>query len=327
MNAAERLGLGTIRKPATVLKSAEGNWAWKVETDSGDWVLKVRSNWGDDHAGAIEQAGELEVAAWNAGISVPEPFLSDAATVGVWQPIDEHHHASAQRYLVGEHPATPLAPAIAAWVGATIADLGRLAIPVGRAVDYAFIAHPESEWDEWLAQAVDLGVLEPAAARALKAAATRINPIIEAALASPLEKIIVHNDISVLNILITADGPVLLDFDGVAPGLPWWDLISTAFGIDGEDIRTVEPARSTVEGMLRGYVDVGGAVGPIDETAFTGMLAGRLTSTAWELWMACGHRGGGPEVQAEFTRAVRISVDALSTMVDSVPEWIGWLRG
>jgi len=327
VKAASRLGLGTIREPAIVLKPAEGNWAWKIETDSGAWVLKVRGNWGDDYAGTIEQAGKLEVAAWKAGISVPEPFLSDAATVGVWQPIDEDHHASAQRFLVGEHPATPLTPSIAAWVGATIAGLERLAIPVGQAVDYAFIAHPESEWDEWLAQAVDLGVLEPTAARALRASAMRINPIIASALASPPEKITVHNDISVLNILVTADGPVLLDFDGAAPGVPWWDLISTAFGIDGDDIRTVEPVRSTVDSMLRGYIDAGGAVGPIDETAFTGMLAGRLASTAWELWMACGHRGGGPELQAEFTRAVRISVGALSTMVDSVPEWIGWLRG
>lgn len=327
VEVAERLGLGMARRSATVLKAAEGNWAWKVETDSGAWVLKVRDNWGDDYAGAIEQAGKLEVAAWKAGIAVPEPFLSDAATVGVWQPIDDQHHASAQRFLVGEHPSTPLAPATAAWVGATIAGIERLAVPVGAAVDYAFIAHPESDWDEWLAQAIELGVLEPKAARALKSTAMFIAPIIASALAAPPQKITVHSDISFLNILVTAEGPVLLDFDGAAPGVPWWDLISTAFGMDGDDVRTVEPARSTVENMLRGYVDAGGAPGPIDETAFTGMLAGRLASTAWELWMACGHRGGGPEVQAEFTRAVRISVDALSTMVDSIPEWITWLRG
>lgn len=324
---AERLGLGTSRRPATVLKADEGNWAWTVSTDSGVWVVKVRDNWADDHSGVIERAGQLEIAAWRAGIAVPEPFLSDAAAVGVWQPIDEHHHASAQRFLVGEHPESPLTPAIASWTGATIAALERLAIPAGPAVDYAFIAHPESDWDGWLAQAVDLGVLDRIPAQALKTAARYINPITAAAVASPPEKIMVHSDISLLNILVTADGPVLLDFDGAAPGVPWWELISTAFGVDGEDVRTVEPARATVDNMLSGYVDAGGTVGPTDETAFTGMLAGRLASTAWELWMARGHRGGGPELQAEFTRAVRISVGALSTMVDSTREWTTWLRG
>jgi Ser/Thr protein kinase RdoA (MazF antagonist) len=323
---AEELGLGKSQGPAKVLKAVEGNWAWKVDTDSGAWVVKVRGNWGDDYAGVIEQAGRLEIAAWKAGIAVPEPFLSGAATVGVWQPIDEHHHASAQRFLVGEHPATPLAPAVAAWAGATIAGLERLAIPADPAVDYAFTVHPESDWDEWLAQAIDLGVLDKDAARALKHAAMFINPITEAALASPPEKIVVHNDISLLNILVTADGPFLLDFDGAAPGVPWWDLISTAFGMDGADIRTMEPVRSTVDNMLTGYLDAGGTVGPTDETAFTGTLAGRLASTAWELWMACGHRGGGPELHAEFTRAVRLSVTALSTMVESIPDWATWLR-
>jgi hypothetical protein len=68
-------------------------------------------------------------------------------------------------------------------------------------------------------------------------------------------------------------------------------------------------------------------IGPTDETAFTGMLSGRLASTAWELWMACGHRGGGPELRAEFTRIVRVSVAALTTMVESTPRWAAWLRG
>ncbi|WP_341997065.1 aminoglycoside phosphotransferase family protein [Microbacterium sp. LWH7-1.2] len=324
---AERLGLGASRGRETVLKADEGNWAWRVATDSGVWVVKVRDNWGDDHSGVIERAGQLEIAAWRAGIAVPEPFLSDAATVGVWQPVDEHHHASAQRFLPGEHPETPLPPSIASWTGATIAALERLAIPTGPAADYAFIPHPESDWDEWLAQAVDLGVLDRKAARDLKAAAMHVNRIITSAVARPPEKIMVHNDISLLNILVTAEGPVLLDFDGAAPGVPWWDLISTAFGMDGDDVRTVEPVRSTVDNMLSGYLDAGGTIGPTDETAFTGMLAGRLASTAWELWMACGHRGGGPELRAEFTRAVRISIGALSTMVDSTGEWTTWLRG
>jgi hypothetical protein len=127
--------------------------------------------------------------------------------------------------------------------------------------------------------------------------------------------------------LLTADGPALLDFDGAAPGVPWWELISTAFGLDGIDIRTMQATRITVDNCLSGYVAAGGAIGPTDETAFTGMLSGRLASTAWELWMACGHRGGGPELHAEFTRAVRLSVAALTTMCQSTPEWATWLRG
>ncbi|THV39809.1 phosphotransferase enzyme family protein [Glycomyces buryatensis] len=323
---AEQLGLGRSRRPATALKDEEGSWAWKVDTDSGAWVVKVNNDWGDHYARAIEQAGQLEIGAWRAGVAMPEPFIPDAATVGLWQPIGENRFARALRFLDGEHPTTPLAPEVAHWTGATIAALARLAIPADPTIDFAFNPHPESDWDEWLDQAIDLGVLDKEAARALKDAAMYINPITEAALASPPEKLIVHSDISFANILLTADGPALLDFDGAAPGVPWWELIATAFGLDGTDIRTMEPERTTVDNCLAGFADAGGGIGPTDETAFTGMLAGRLASTAWELWMACGHRGGGPELHAEFTRAVRLSVSALTTMVGSTPEWATWLR-
>lgn len=322
---AERLGLGKARRPATVLKDVEGAWAWRVDTDSGAWVVKVNDDWGD-YSRAIEQAGELELGAWRAGVAMPEPFIPEAAAVGLWQPIDEGRYARALRFLDGEHPASPLAPDVAEWTGATIAALERLAIPADPAIDYAFNVHPESDWDDWLSQAIALGVLDEEAARALKDAARYIEPIIEAARASPPQKLVVHSDISFANILLTADGPALLDFDGAAPGVPWWELIATAFGLDGTDIRTMEADRTTVEHRLSGYVAAGGSAGPTDERAFTGMLAGRLASTAWELWMACGHRGGGPELHAEFTRAVRLSVAALTTMIDSIPEWTTWLR-
>jgi Ser/Thr protein kinase RdoA (MazF antagonist) len=324
---AERLGLGESRRPATVLKDVEGAAkVWKVDTDSGAWVVKLSDDWGDEYARAIEQAGELEVRAWKAGVAMPEPFIPDAATVGLWQPIGENQYARALRFLDGEHPTTPLAPGVAHWTGATIAALEKLAIPADPSIDYAFNVHPESDWDEWLAQAIDLRVLDKDAARALKDAAMFIGPIIEAAVASPPQKFVVHSDISFANLLLTADGPFLLDFDGAAPGVPWWELIATAFGLDGTDIRTMEAKRDTVDACLAGFAEAGGRIGPTDERAFTGFLAGRLASTAWELWMACGHRGGGPELHAEFTRAVRLSVPALTTMIESVPEWTTWLR-
>jgi Ser/Thr protein kinase RdoA (MazF antagonist) len=324
---AGQLGLGALRRPVTALKDVEGSArVWKADTDSGAWVVKVGDDWGD-YARSIEQAGELEVAAWKAGVGMPEPFIPEAATVGLWQPIGEHQYARALRFLDGEHPASPLDPTVAHWTGATIAALEKLAIPADPAIDYAFNIYPESDWDEWLTQAIDLGVLDREAARALKAAAMFINPIIEAAQASPPEKLVVHSDISFANVLITADGPALLDFDGAAPGVPWWEVIATAFGLDGFDVRSMEPKRDTVDNCLEGFANAGGRIGPTDERAFTGFLAGRLASTAWELWMACGHRGGGPELHAEFTRAVNLSVPALSTMIESVPEWTAWLRG
>lgn len=63
-----------------------------------------------------------------------------------------------------------------------------------------------------------------------------------------------------------------------------------------------------------------------DESAFTGINAGRLSSTAYELWMACGHRGGSPDLQAGFGRTLRASIAILAQQLDSTTEWASWLR-
>jgi Ser/Thr protein kinase RdoA (MazF antagonist) len=323
---AERLGLGTLREAATVLKAGEPYPVWKLTTDAGPWVVKVCRPWGDFWRGAVAQAGKVEAAAWRAGVALPEPLLPETAESGIWRPIGEGHYARAARFLDGSHPSAPFTPRLAHWAGATAADVERLAIEVDPTVDSDFDSHPESAWDDWLAQAVELGVLDRDRARALKDVAMRINEIAASGLASRPVKLVVHRDFSPANVLVTADGPVLLDFDHAGPQVPWWELVSIAFSLASPELGPVEPERATVEACLTGYAAAGGRWGATDESAFTGLLVGRLSTTAYELWMSCGHRGGSPALQAAFGRTLRASVTALSAQIDSTTAWAAWLR-
>ncbi|WP_162145998.1 phosphotransferase enzyme family protein [Glycomyces tenuis] len=319
---AERLGLGPLRRPASVLKDGEPYPVWKLTTDSGTWVVKVCRP-PDFTRDALAQAWKLETAAWWLGVAMPEPHFPGRPAPRIWRPIDDDHLARATRFLEGTHPSAPLTPPLARWAGATIAALERLGIPADPAVDADFDTYPESDWDDWLDQARRLGVLDTAAAGTLKDTAMRINEIAEA---STAEKLVMHRDFSTANILVTAEGPVLLDFDHAGPQPPWWELVSAAFYLAGPELGTVEPDRASVEACLAGYEAAGGRGGPRDETAFTGMLAGRLSTTAHELWMACGHRGGSPELQASFARALNASIPALAGQLDATTTWTAWLR-
>jgi hypothetical protein len=325
--AARELGLGPLRGPVSVLKADEPYPVWKLTTDSGTWVVKVDKPWGDFVHGVLAQTGKLETAAWRAGVSMAEPHLTDPASDAVWRPLGEDHLARATRFVEGVHPPVPFAPPLAKWAGETVAALERLAIPADPKVDADYDPHPESDWDDWLGQGVRLGVVDDRSAGTLKDCVMRIDALVEAVSTPPPVKLVTHRDFSSVNIMVTADGPVLLDFDGAGPQVPWWELVSVAFYLATPEIGVVPPERSSVAACLEGYAAAGGRIRETDESAFTGLLAGRVSFAAYQLWMACGHRGGSTELQADFGRQLRALIPTLRTLLDSTPEWASWLRG
>lgn len=326
---ADRLGLGPMRRPAVVLKDAEPYPVRRLDTDSGPWVVKVNVLRPEHEfwKGAVAQAGALETAAWSAGVPVPEPFIAPDEGLGVWHHLGGDHYARAARFLEGTEPVVPVAPDLATWAGSVTAAFERLAIPADPGIDADYTLHPESDWDDWLAQAQELDVLDARQARELKSTALRVNAIVGDALAADPVKLVMHRDTSSDNIRLTADGPVLLDFDAAGPQVPWWELVCIAFYAASADLGAAAPERATVDACLDGYTAAGGRGGATDETAFTGLLAMRLSFAAYQTWMACGHRGGSPELRAEFARGLRESITALSAQLEAIPAWAAWLRG
>jgi aminoglycoside phosphotransferase (APT) family kinase protein len=325
--AAAALGLGPLTGPVEILKADEPHPVWKVTTESGTWVVKLEAPGGDYWYPATAQAGRFEAAAWKAGVDMAEPLIPAGEACGMWSKVGDGLYARAARFLEGAHAPAPVPPRVAEWAGATFAALERLAIAPDPEADADFASYPESDWDDWLAQARDLGVLDAAQARTLKDAAIRINALDAAARAENPPKLVVHRDFSHLNIHLAPDGPKLLDFDWAGPNTAWGELVSIAIEMGAPGLGVMEPDRASVEACLAGYTAAGGTPGPADESAFTAILTGRLASTAWELWVACGHRGGSAEHRAQFGRTVRASVAALAAMLDAVPTWAAWLKG
>jgi hypothetical protein len=87
-------------------------------------------------------------------------------------------------------------------------------------------------------------------------------------------EVLCHRDINRHNIVVTRDGPVLLDFDNAGPQRPWWELVHHAFLLACHDLGPEEPDPTTVRAAVRAYREAGGEPGPADRTAFAGLLAG-----------------------------------------------------
>ncbi|MEU4767574.1 aminoglycoside phosphotransferase family protein [Actinosynnema sp. NPDC023794] len=324
--AADRLGLGQLLDVPVLLKDDGQNPVWKAVADSGSWVVKIVQPSGDFWLPMAAQAGALEVAAWGIGVTMPEPRSTTLGEAGLWRPIGDGAYARAVRFVEGAHPTAPASEPLAAWAGGLVADLARCAIPADPTVDGDYRSYSAGEWEEWFAQAERLEVLGAEHVRVFKLSVERTEAMVEDQQELWRSKLVMHRDIRHQNVLTGSGGPVLLDFDAAGAQDPWWELVFTAFGLARIGPGSEVPERRVVEACLSGYVAAGGAVGAVDESAFTGMFAGGVGAAAWQLWMACGHRGGSPEYQAGFARALRESVGAMAVMLEAMPTWSTWLR-
>ncbi|MFE9707230.1 aminoglycoside phosphotransferase family protein [Streptomyces sp. NPDC005930] len=324
--AAERLGLGQLLDVPLPLKDDERSPVWKAVTDSGSWVVKIAQPGGDFWLPMAAQAGTLEAAAWEIGVAMPEPQSTTLGEAGLWRPIGDGFYARAVRFAEGAHPTGPMPESSAAWAGGLVADLARCAIPADPTVGGDYSPHSREEWEEWCAQAERLEVLSAEHVRILKLSVERTEAMIEDQQERWQSRLVMHRDIRHQNILTNSGGPVLLDFDAAGAQDPWWELVYTAFQLAGFDRGPGVPERRAVEACLSGYVAAGGVVGAVDESAFTGMFAGHVGVAAWELWVACGHRGGSPEYQAGFAQRLRESVNTMAMMREAMPTWVTWLE-
>ena len=80
-----------------------------------------------------------------------------------------------------------------------------------------------------------------------------------------------------------------------------------------------------MDAALAAYSAAGGEVGPADLTAFTGVLAARLSFAAYLLWISCGHRGSAPDHQVQASLALQEALMTLPNLRNGIERWAGWL--
>jgi Ser/Thr protein kinase RdoA (MazF antagonist) len=321
---ATALGLGSLQREPTNLKPADSNPVWAAETDRGQWIIKTAVPPGAWWFEAMSQAGALELAARHAGIATPQP-ADERGDAGLWHDVSGDVYARAYRWVVGHHPDVPLDPNLASWLGHALAAIERTQLPADPYSDSGYRLHPQAEWREWITEAVAAGRLDAAAAAGLEALVSDLNDVIASGRGQAAIYQRLHRDVSALNILVTDSGPVLLDFDHSGPQVPWWEFVADSFDLSSPALGLAEPSRTTVDAALAAYMAAGGVPGPADATAFTGMLAARLSFAAYLLWISCGHRGCTADHQSQATKALQEALVTLPALQKGIARWATWL--
>lgn len=337
------LGLGAPGDPPELVAGGSSAARWRVRTARGRWLVKTTPAPAAWQRHEMRVSGRLERAAYEAGVPMPAPAepvatlsvpakpdeTRSAATgiAGYWVRLaGDGRYARASAWIDGRPCAGPADESLAAWLGRTVAAIERLHLPGDPSAEAAYPVHPVPDWQEWLGQAVSAGILRRPRALAVLDAITDGTALVREALAGDPVFGLAHRDVSRSNIVVTAGGPVLIDFDYAGPEVPWWEFVHHGFGLASPALGEQPPRPELIHVALASYAEAGGMPGPARPEAFAGLVRAMLSTLAYELWLAAGHRAATPDRRGAATRSVRQLAVRLPGVLSSLGSWSDLIR-
>lgn len=263
---------GLPERGATLEPWGHGDFpTWRLTTRSGAYLVKELAAESDEFPRErFERAMRLERHAIAAGIRTAEPLAPLSPDVGWATKIRGQGWFRAHAWI--EHRPVAESDDLAGWLGPTMATLHRL-LPAEEGADLTEAGvHPAAAWRDWVTEA-------EATARPWAGLARRRLGFIDGLterlrrLYTLPDQVLIHGDIEPNNVLITADGPALIDWDTVWPYPPALQAGRVALRFGGDD-------NARINAILAAYVRAGGRLEGIGEELFFSRVSHQLSTLA-----------------------------------------------
>lgn len=299
MAVAAVFDLGRPLGPLTPVAGGHSHRMWRLDTELGSYAVKEMNRLdAPEWLPWLRAAWRFERAAWAAGVRMPEPVIAPGGDVVTEVPVADGPAATVRvhRWVVAEPTSQPVLPEVGRWAGETMAELHRLAMPPqprwafptgsgGQAelwpllVEQAKVAH--APWTEDLA--------------GLSATVKEIYRLVTVEAPRGLPEVIGHADLRAKNILVAADGPVLVDWDVACARVPREELAGCALSLAGwnRPQGMVEAtARAVIDGYRRNHGDFDEPLTAVDAAGDLGVEVDWVASVARR---ALGDGAHGPD--------------------------------
>jgi hypothetical protein len=237
---AEAFGLGRPLSPLTPYSHRSAP-TWTLDTSDGRFLIKRVEVEGRE--ADVARAAEFEQRVARAGIAVPRPVPPIADAVGLSTFVPGFGWLRSYQWINGRD----LQPDddVAEWLGQTLATIH--AIEAAPAPDgYVYGQQPIEQWQAWLAAGERLNRSWAPRLRAGLHELLEILAWVGAALDRAGDYVMTHRDVEPWNVLVTASGPVLIDWDPAGPDSASLETCHAAF------------AFGSIDRTLAAYVAAGG---------------------------------------------------------------------
>ena len=265
---ADRYDLGTVTgEMRSLARPDESGRAWSLETDRGRWVARTMDTWWP--IVDVEAEVALQEAAAAAGVLLPAPVRDRDGEV--LATIDGHEW----RVCVWAHSRPPMAaPASAAvtrTVGAILATIHGLAMPVDRVSPWHELRLSSVTWAELAERAHAAGAAWAPAMTAAVPVLTELETV-GAGVPTP-EPVLSHNAMGPGQVRRGQNGSlVVLGWEHAGGQPPAWELAMALMDW------TVDPGGGVnvagAEALVGGYRETAGTLPELDISAFRGAVTG-----------------------------------------------------
>lgn len=237
---AHAFDLGNPMEPLAFVQHTVSR-TWRLTTDTGTYLAKELWPGDDPHwTGQLADRMAFELQALEAGIRMPTPMPPVESAYGWAGRMDGTGAYRVYGWMPGRHPHA--GDDLTDWLAATLAALHQLR-PAGSAI------HADWRWDGLVDEATWDRLLEAATDQHKPWAGTlgqRLIPITTLtarlwdAWRAAADDTITHRDFEPTNVLLTPDGPALIDWDSVGYASTTLEAGCVAVSFSGDDPRRIQ---------------------------------------------------------------------------------------
>jgi hypothetical protein len=309
---AKAFGLGRPVEPLTPVQHTSFE-TWRLRTGSADYLVKRL--WGLEDPPwwtRIEQGMALESAALSQGLPIARPVEPPDPVFGYAARVDDFGTVRLYEWI--DHRTLKDADDVAPWLGRVAAALHGLMPLTGEQPEWRWWGvFPRERWEEWALLGRSQGKPWADALWRQVGFFDDLGQSIRAAFTTADDQVLSHGDLEPYNVLVSPEGPVLIDWESVACESATLEIGRAAVSFGGDDT-------GRISRVLEQYVDSGGVLAPIGDDLFLRKVSLRLCHLAEELDVQVGRESAPGWMQGQDLTAL------ISQDLHAIPQVVTHLR-